>query len=341
MRRRTIVRLSNNLISGVRLALIRALLANKCDMRQAIVVASTPRSGSTWLSQMLSTMPDSAVLFEPLHLRYVPEASQAGFSWRTYVDPGVDWPEGKAFLTRIFRGDVLNWWTTRQMTLRSAFSARFLIVKFVRASRLLPWMCRSFSIRAPVLLIRHPCAVIASQMRSPIDWKNPARPEIPSQFPGYSRLQKIIKALDTREEFLAADWALDYLPALLAPSLHPWQVISYEELRLRSEEAMQRIFATWGSEVPAEVWQKVAQPSTVTYSSGISSLEGWKQQLSTEQVRRILDVTNRIGIPFYADAAEPDYRLLHKIACDNPTATGTFAAESASAGSFFSARRAD
>src|SRR4051812_7641543 len=123
----------------LRLSVLRARLAGKCSVPDAVVVASSPRSGSTWLGQILSAIPGSAILFEPMHLKYVPEAVEAGFSWRTYVPPETRWPQGKAFLTQVFDGRVLNWWTTQEMTLRSALSARFLVVKFVRATRLLPW----------------------------------------------------------------------------------------------------------------------------------------------------------------------------------------------------------
>jgi len=42
---------------------------------------------STWLGNLLCSVPNSCVLFEPLQLQHVPEAKSAGFSWRSYVDP--------------------------------------------------------------------------------------------------------------------------------------------------------------------------------------------------------------------------------------------------------------
>ncbi len=294
----------------LRLSLIRALLARNCDPSKAIVVASTPRSGSTWLAEILSTLPGSLLLFEPLHLRYVPEAKEAGFSWRTYVPREAEWPQGKEFLTRVFEGRILNWWTTQQMFLHSAIRARFLIVKFVRACALLPWICANFPLRAPILLIRHPCAVVASQMRSD-SWRNPLRPEMPPYLASHPKLVNVLEGLRTREEFLAARWALDYLPAMSTCAPRPWQLVSYEELVLRPKETIDQVFGTWGDRIPNGLWNRVTRPSSMTFKSGIAGLRGWQQQLTPMQVGVILDTVSSFGITFYGDGPQPHYSLLH------------------------------
>ena len=78
------------------------------------------------------------MLLEPLHLDRVPEARESGFSWRTYVDPDASWPEGEEFLRAVFTGRVINSRTSREMTVRDALRSKRLIVKFVRANRMLP-----------------------------------------------------------------------------------------------------------------------------------------------------------------------------------------------------------
>ena len=145
----------------------KACLASRFDERSVLLLTSTPRSGSTWLGGALGAIPRSCVLFEPLHPDLVPGVRTAGFSARTYVHPDDRWMEGEAFLRRVFEGKVINEWTTREMSLREAWCAATMIIKFVRANRLLPWLCRTFEVRSPVLLVRHPCAVISSQLKFP------------------------------------------------------------------------------------------------------------------------------------------------------------------------------
>lgn len=302
------------LFRGMRVRALRALLAGRCSVPDAIMVTSSPRSGSTWLGQILSAIPGSAALFEPCHLNHVPEARAAGLTLRTYVPPEADWPEGRAYFTRVFEGHVINGWTAQETTLASGLRARFLVVKFVRATRLLPWVCRHLPIRPPVLLIRHPCAVIASQLKgTDIRWHRPGGGGGRDALPPHPDAQRVIDGLTTQEELLAANWALDYLPALTAPGPRPWQLVSYEELVTRTPDTLSRLFGTWGIDVPAGVRKKVLAPSRMTYKSGMSGLDGWRKQLDPGQVRRILDVVARLGLTFYGDAPEPDYDLLHAL----------------------------
>lgn len=295
----------------MRLGLLHRLLAGRCSIDQAIILSSTPRAGSTWLGQILSAIPHSASLFEPCHVEYVPEATAAGMTRRTYFPPDADWPAGMDFFTRVFDGHMFNWWTAQETTLRSALSARFLVVKFVRISRLLPWLCRHFSTRPPILLVRHPCAVVASQMKSDRDWVNPPRPTVPAYLENFPETHEVIARLETREEFLAATWALDYLPGLMAPQPRPWHLVSYEELVQDTRVTIDRLFAALDMKVPPGVWGKVNKPSSMTWKTGMSGLGGWRKQLDATQVRRILDITHKLGVTFYTDDLEPNYTVLH------------------------------
>ena len=143
------------------------------DIRQTIVIAGSPRSGTTWLAELLNTIPRSAILWEPLFLDADPQLPKIGFGWRTYVPPDRDRPEMEAYLRRVLTGRVLNPWTLQRTSLRDVYRVKRWIVKFVRANMLLPWLTLRFPTRRPLLLVRHPCAVVASQIRNGA-WANPA-----------------------------------------------------------------------------------------------------------------------------------------------------------------------
>jgi len=102
---------------NLKLVFLKIYLSGRFDEKDVILISSSPRSGSTMLSNALKAIPKSFVLFEPLHLRQVPEAKAAGFSWVTYLQPINKWPKGKAFLKRVFEGKVINEWTCREMRL--------------------------------------------------------------------------------------------------------------------------------------------------------------------------------------------------------------------------------
>src|SRR5262245_687131 len=59
------------------------------DLRETILVVGWARSGTTWLAEVLSAIPNSAILFEPFHTERVPEAAAAGFPMLDMVSVGA------------------------------------------------------------------------------------------------------------------------------------------------------------------------------------------------------------------------------------------------------------
>lgn len=290
---------------------VRSCLNGRFKANDALILTSSPRSGSTLLSQILTAIPKSCTLFEPLHLEQVPEAATAGFTWRTYVEPDLDWPQGKAFLKQVFEGRIINSWISREISLKDALRAEKLIVKFVRANRLLPWICNSFDIPKPIFLIRHPCAVIASQIK--YGWDNAQyAPESPPYLAPYPAFQSVLKQLNSDVEYLAAMWALDQLPALIQTSPHPWLTVTYEELSLRPEHTISKICDSLNSDIDLiKALNNLRIPSSVVSNSGISGLTGWKKHLTSEQSDKILRTVHAFGINFYDYQDEADYEMLH------------------------------
>ena len=290
---------------------IKFCLSGRFDEGRVLLLMASPRSGSTWLGNALGLIPTSCVLFEPLHLTNAPGAQAAGFSWRTFVHPKNNWPEGEAYLRRAFEGKVINGWTSREMSLWEAYRATTIIIKFVRANRLLPWICQTFKVRSPILLIRHPCAVIASQLKGP-DWRTAGRPDSTPYIADYPFFQDVLSKTEGVEEYLAAGWALDQLPALMQQTPHPWTIITYEELFLRPQLALAKIFNAWGLDVDIEAAvSRLRKPSSVVWKSGVSGIDGWKKQLSDEQVSRILSTIKKFGLGLYSHKIEPEYDLLY------------------------------
>lgn len=289
---------------------IKLCLAGRFDVSKVLLLTSSPRSGSTWLGNILRAIPKSSVLFEPLHLTHVPEAKEAGFTWRTFVQPGTRWPEGSAFLRRVFEGRVVNEWTCREMSFHEACRSSTMIVKSVRANRLLPWICREFHVRTPILLIRHPCAVIASQLKAE-NWRTSLRPECPPYLDDYPEFRSILSKTQRIEEHLAALWALDQLPPLMQEGPSPWIVVTYEELLLRLEETMSRISRECKFKIDLDAAKERARkPSSVVHDSGMSGIEGWRHQLSEKQIARIIETVHGFGIHFYNEQIEPEYDIL-------------------------------
>ena len=236
-------------------------------------------------------------------------AVAAGYSNETFVSEETDWFEGESYLRRVLQGRVVNAWTAREMTIEQAKNARILIVKFVHANRLLPWICRSLNIRHAIMLIRHPCAVVASQLKSET-WRSVSRPTAPPFIDGI--YADALAETNSVEEFLAATWVFDQLPALIHQPPRPWLIVTYEELSLRPEESLMRVFSFLNKSVDmGEAMARLRQPSSTVYESGISGIGGWQRQLSDDQSSAVLNIVRKFGIDFYDESVEPDYDSLH------------------------------
>lgn len=296
---------SDRLIRTIKPFFLKPVCSGKFSEEKSFLITSSPRSGSTWLGDLLNTIPNTCLLFEPLHLRKVPGVKEAGFSWRTYVPPHSTWPQGEQFLRRVFEGQVINAWTTRQMKFRQAFKADKLIVKSVRMNRLLPWICETFDTPGPVLLMRHPCAVIASQLKSS-NWQNSKKSAPPSFIDYSSAIKAVLNRIKEPEEILAATWALDQLPALHQPPPRPFTIVTYEELFLEPKTTLQKICDAWNTGIDLQkVLAKINKPSSVVSASGIKGIDGWKKDLTQKQISNILNVTRDCGITCYTKDVEP------------------------------------
>lgn len=243
-----------------------------------------------------------------------------------YVPEPELYPQLNEYLTKVFRGKIAGRFPYRQYlswnTLTRRFKASKLVVKFVRANTILPWIARTFELRGIYFVIRHPCATIASQLATGYYSKIPLDQllgEI-SKIPELSkdrRLLNRLRGINSEIGRLAAIWAFENYIPLSAEKPHPWYTVVYEKLVSEPQDELKRIFEYIREEVPDCAWVKVKKPSMVTrrsynreYIGTPKQLSKWKSQLSERQVREILEVVSWFGIDFYTEDPEPDYDSL-------------------------------
>ena len=323
----------------------------KFDIKNTLVITGSPRSGTTWLMEILRVIPGYTSLFEPLNPIYFPESFETGFRSRTYLSPNKDWQIGEEYLKKIFTGQYPYY--TGLLESGSYLNMKFsmlisgllyqlkpellihkllgnkLIVKFVRFNRLLPWVVKRFQLRNIILIIRHPCAVIASQLKTGFYGYHPAFPPYIDIFPNrknildeaskidvlnHSLLNKL-KKIKTKEEILAASWCLDTYVPLSYPKPYPWTVVIYEKLIKDGENEIIRLFNEIGEKkVPHSAFRHIRIPSLLIQKDdheiileASEQLSKWKRFLSEKQVERILRVVSDFGLDFYTEDLEPDY----------------------------------
>tara|TARA_R110002049_G_scaffold221870_8_gene393424 strand:- start:827 stop:1807 length:981 start_codon:yes stop_codon:yes gene_type:complete len=295
-------------------------------------IFSSPRGGSTWLAQTLNKMPNSALVWEPLfkYNKYkinllnpfaYPERHQVDIGWNQFIPHNADWSEAKVFFTKLFNREIVNLKLYRFNDLSQLPNAESFIFKFCFGNNLLPWLVENFTIN-PVFLMRHPCAVIASQLNfKSFDWhKDNVKYDYnmhvyADEF--YAPYRDVLESINTVEERLAAEWAMNILtPVNSVQNDLKWVTLSYEHLVNEPESALKKIFTRYEIEQPDNLLNQMDETSFTKSSfgnKGISErLSSWRSVLSPKQIRLILDFTERMGVDFYSDALEPDYGKIYK-----------------------------
>lgn len=308
---------------------------NLADSENKVIsVFASARGGSTWLAQSLNRIPDSSMVWEPL-FRYnkykinianpfaYPERYEADIAWNQYIPEGSEWDNAKAFFDKLFKREIVNLKLYRFNDLSQIYKSKLFIYKFCFGNNLLPWLVENFEI-SPILLVRHPCAVVASQLNyDAFNWhKNNFKYDYNMRMFAddfYSPYRDILDEISCVEERLAAEWALTVLtPIKSAYNDRKWVTLSYENLLVDPVKAYNKVFNRYNIITPINFYDEIQKTSFTKSSFSVkeysSRLGGWQNNLSTKQIDTILSFVQRLGVDFYSDHLEPDYnKIYHEI----------------------------
>lgn len=307
------------------------LFSNKnFNLKDTIVVAGAPRSGTTWLMELLGTIPEYTYIMEPLNPIWFPDSFEAGFRSRKYLRYNEEWLKGKEHLFKIFTGKqvglVPEYEPSISMIMHRLLATK-LIVKTVKMNRMLPWIAENFQLKHIFLIVRHPCAVVASQMKSGwCGYHSTSRPHN-NIFPNLKIIldearningisietEEYIHNISTLEEVLALAWCLDYYVPFSDPKQSTWTTVFYEDLLQDGEKEIKKILENIGvKKLPATLKRRIRRPSMVSLNKiqKEKQLSKWKKELSKKQIDRILKIVSHFKLDFYSQNVYPNRNKL-------------------------------
>ena len=281
----------------------------KFDPEDNILIFSDPRGGSTWMAEVLNQLPRTAVLWEPLHLRYFDHFSKAGLTWEQFIPEEATWKEAEKAFHELLSGKVLNSWLCNNTPPYEFLFAKRFIVKFCRANAMIPWLTRLFSCKyKPVYLVRHPLAVVASQLKHGAWNKDFQGFVIPNcrYNDVYIRHADFLSSLETKAEALVAMWCMmNSVPLGNARNNKDWITVYYENLIVDPEKELRRIFEIWNLRIPENVLQQVRVPSHTTQDATFlnsidKQLSKWRSFFSEKQIKRFDVILRYFGVKCYS-----------------------------------------
>jgi hypothetical protein len=282
------------------------------DTRRSCLIAGTARSGTTWLTEVVAARRPCRVMFEPFNPRMVKAYSR--YEYFQYMRPEGRDAALEQYCRAVFSGSIRDPWIDREV---DVLRPRYRVVKDIRANLMLKWLHRQFPEVPVLLLIRHPCAVVASRMK--LGWATDT--DIAS-FTNQAHLVRdflaermhAIEAAHTEEAKHAVIWCVSNLVPLVQFSGTGLMVVHYENLCARPQAEFARVFACLGADYCDSAFDRLAAPSMTSRPGSVvvtggDRLAHWSKALSNQQVRNVLEVVERFGLShLYGDSTMPGSR---------------------------------
>lgn len=303
------------------------------SVESRVWLAGSGRSGTTWLGLLLSVPRGTALLYEPLHSWYAkfppdltPPISIFDAGERPYFRPDANIPSWQAYIEHILDGGFTRRTLfagrrahKRPHALWCALTGRRLVVKEIRTNLMLGWLARNFDLPI-VLIVRHPCATVASQLHRKWGTKRNVIEVLLGQVElvqdhlqnDLARLTNDV--LDTPVKQLAARWALENRIAL-ETATHDDRIltVAYEDLVMEPRAELARIFRFLGWQITELDWRRVMASTGKGLSHVLPPaewLDRWQSRLSAQEIDDILAVVHSLGIDLYDEGKLPTRPLV-------------------------------
>ena len=281
------------------------------DVARALYLVSWPRSGSTWLAELLATTPGTRLIFEPANLPYAgrPDLGTDMISLPR-VGPGDDLGGAGALLKRAVTGRLRSHWSDQLTTTRLA---RRRIVKDIVGVGALAWIADRWPSMPIIVLVRHPLAVAHSLVELTWSMNNATSAQdfiaahAPDADPGLAAAALLGEV---------TQWADDHAAALGSDAARHALVIFYEDLVRVPDEQIARIerhLAAHGG----RAWRTlridrstVDRPSFASFrrqsATVADRIEPWRDAYRPEVVTEAMAILASRGLAgLYGPSAEP------------------------------------
>ena len=284
-----------------------AVLDRAGGPEDAVVIAGSGRSGTTWVEELINSDGSARILFEPFRSSEVPALRSIG----EYRYLRQDDERYVTDVERLLSGYPRhNRWINHQNYARIA---RWRIIKEIRAHGLLGWTRAHFPDTPMVFVMRHPITVAASQQR--MGWRDrlaqfTSQPELVHDH--LAPHLDIVESLQTPWQRLIGQWCIENMLALRTLGASDAALVLYEEL-LTDPAALDAVRTAVGRGV-AEPTREVhlAKPSKMARADsavrhGGDLLAAPFMAVTSDQRRQAMEICAAFGLDdIYGDDPLPN-----------------------------------
>jgi hypothetical protein len=301
-----------------------------------ILVTGAPRSGTTWVGQMLALSPAVNYIHEPFNPDSPPGAAICGVQFARYFTYVTDENESAYYapIKRMMEGkydawrglagvrsvrgalETLRTWQTFATHRRRGGVP---LIKDPIALMSAEWLARRFEMHC-VVMIRHPAAFVASMKRLgwsafPEKW---ALSQEPLMRDYLAPFEEQIRSLQSGEHDLiertSLAWKLCHHVILQYQAKHrDWVFLRHEDISREPSDSFRHLYQRMGLNFSADIKRAIdehtngSNPQSASKDEKVfrlnsqANISAWKGRLSADEVARVRGHVGEVAERFYGD----------------------------------------
>lgn len=221
----------------------------KFNASDSIIIFSESRGGSTWLMEMLRDALNICINWEPLHVNSGVVPIEFKLGWRPFIPKENSDDIYKSLFRNIHEFKIHSKWTRQYLSLKQLIRSKQVLVKYVRANLLVPYLLDKFEFRyPPIFLIRHPIDTCLSQIKA---FGNPEDDFIEAEISNslnndrFIEHRDYIKQLETRLEKRIALWCMNNCTTINQLKEYHLHIVFYSDLIQSPRKELENILGTY------------------------------------------------------------------------------------------------
>lgn len=274
------------------------------DITKTVIIVSTQRSGSTWLSELLNYK---------LHYRFIhePIRKTENKTLRKYARKYIRPDQKDEYLKSIFESWLLCKRRSYHLNRKNYnFICYGRLIKDVGSNLLLKWLHVNFPSVPIIYIIRNPLLVVSSCKN--VSWLSPVNPQFwrdqKDLWDDYLiPFQDLIDSSKSETEKYILEWCIqNYVPKKQFKD-YEWKVVFYDDLVRNPEITLKGIFKYLKVEFDKKILKKTQLPSLTSediVKSKDKMLNKWEDILSTEEIATIIKYVQIFGLTKYLNNSE-------------------------------------
>lgn len=277
----------------------------------SVFVAGSGRSGTSWLSNIINHLNEFRYIFEP----FAPAQVRAfrHFNVRQYLRPSNNDSRFIEPVHALLEGRLRNQWADH---LNRRCISKKRLIKEIRASLFIKWLVTHFSEVPIVFILRHPCAVVLSQLKTQwwsadSDYEQAlGQSDLVEDFLG--TMIRELDALSSAFERLIGLWCVENIVPLTQLAPNEVHLIFYEHLCTQPETETRRLFSFLGLRSDeAKLANSLKSPSELAGSDsaivkGAHRAGNWLEKIPRADLNRAMEILRLFGLEkIYGNGMQP------------------------------------